>query len=160
MKNFKAEETVSSNLRTLLGALAQGEKIEESESLQEVLDGLEFVSTAILQDKYHEWKYESLDGFYLVEASKVGDNEAEFFGLCCLISDQTMTPLHLRLRIAESENEIEWLVCRLGQNTQDGVLKIPYHASKKWTGYMSKLDSTSIKAIGWAYEVTIGDEQA
>lgn len=144
MRNFRAEEIVSSNLRNILGALAQGESIEESESLLDVENGLERFLPVILADKYPEWEAESLDGFYFVKASKTDENEVEFFGMCILISDQTWTLIHLRLRIAQSDNEIEWLTCRLGEYTQDGLLKkVPYDSSETHR-YLHKMETSLI----------------
>lgn len=154
MKNYKAEEIVSSNLHAILRVLTIGESIEESERLQEVLSGLEFILPAIFQDKYKEWKCESLDGIYLAKASKTGENEAEFIGLCILITDQTLTPFHLRLRVVNSQAEIGWLRCRLGENTQQGLLKIPYN-SLSWHKYLHKLEDCLPDSMDWVYEVEI-----
>lgn len=152
----KAKEIVTGNLRTILETLAQGESLEESESFRDVLSGLEFFLSDILIGKYPEWKYESLDGFHLAKASKIGVNQAELIGMCILNADQTLTPFHLRLKVAESKKGIEWLHCRLGENTEEGLLRIPYNSSK-WKKYMYRLEASS---IDWVYEVTIGDEEA
>jgi len=147
----RAEQIVSSNLRVILGPLAQGDTINDSENFRIVLSGLEYFIPAVLGDKYHFWKGESLDGFYLTKASKTTENEAELIGMCILISDQTLTPFHIRLRVAAYKDEIEWLNCRLGERREGVLLKIPY-GSSKWGKYMYNLE---VNSIDWVYEVTI-----
>ncbi len=111
---LKSEEIICCDLRPILSSLEDGDNIQDSEELNEVLVGLEVFLSIIFQDRYNEWKYEGLDGIYLSKALRTGLNEAELIGICILISDQTLTPIHIRLRLAISSDEIEWLDCKLG----------------------------------------------
>ena len=90
-----------------------------------MLSGLEFFIPQVLAEIHPEWKHESLDGFYPVVARKTGEGEAEIFGLCILISDQTTTPFHLRLQSSPSSDEVSWLECRLGEAGEHGMVRTP-----------------------------------
>src|SRR4051812_21084282 len=102
----KAELFVSGLLRTLLAPLSVGAKIRESAESKKLLSGLEWFIPSVLRELYPEWEYESLDGFYPITAHKTADLEAEILGLCCIMSDQTLTPLHVRLRLSENTEEV------------------------------------------------------
>lgn len=158
----KAEEIISSSLRTILADLPIGAPIDDSgEFRKDVLNGLEFFLPVILREIHNEWKYESLDGIYPVVARKTGAGEVDIFGLCILISDQTLTPLHLRFQIASFEDEISWLECNLGEQGEQGMVRIPYdalNAAFKRVYGVWALEGNSDK-IDWVYKVTFGERR-
>ena len=88
----KAEEIASRSLRSVLGGLHVGANIDDSPEFRDALSGLEWFLPTVVAEIHPEWTGESLDGFYLHVAQKTGDREAEILGLCCLLSDQTLTP--------------------------------------------------------------------
>jgi hypothetical protein len=112
-----------------------------------VLVGLERVVPHILEKTYHEWRFESLDGIYLAISSKLGACEARLGGMCLLISDQCLTPIHISLKVAEDVDEIVSLVCHVGEQTEDGMLRIPYRSSV-WKKELWAFDADSIP---WFY---------
>jgi hypothetical protein len=156
----KTEELIARSLRACLAGLVENAAIEESEDFHRLMNGLEFYLPAVLNEVHSEWRDESMDGFHLVVARKTGPREAEFIGLCILISDQTLTPIHVRLRMAASENEIEWLECKVGESGEGTgrMVRLPYDSprqSKLLVTLPNRLDT-----LDWAYHVGFGERQA
>jgi hypothetical protein len=80
----------------------------------------------------------------------------EIAGHCILISDQTLAPFHLRLRIAPGDaNEISWLELSVGERGANGMVRQPYNsgATSKRTYALPQ----RLAKIDWAYQVTFGD---
>lgn len=154
----KSEQLVSRCLRETLAGLPIGARIADTENIRDVLSGLEWFVGQILGEVYAEWKRESLDGIYPLVAQKTGDGEAEIFGLCIIISDQSLVPLHLQLQLAPSGHEVSWLECRLGERGEQGMERTPYglkSLDKMLNRFQGRADT-----IDWAYNVTFGDRRA
>jgi len=101
----------------------------------------------VLERRYPKpWRGEALDGLYPSRALKIGPRAAEVAGMCIIISDQTLTPFHVSLGVAETNDEIEWLYCRLGERTEDGILRIPY-GSSKWKTRLYELDPANVEWV-------------
>ena len=129
--------------------------IADAEQFREVLCGLEYFLPEVLREIHPEWDRESLDGLFPQVACKTRDGEAEIFGLCILISDQTLTPFHLRLQISPSVDKVSWLECRLGERGEQGMVRTPYQSlnaiRKRLYGREGRADR-----IDWVYNVTFG----
>jgi hypothetical protein len=110
----RLETIVASELCVLLDeAAAQSAlKVEPSGGL---LSSLEFYIPQLLSHHYPEWEYESLDGFYLTNARKIGSETAEFAGSCILISDQSLAPVLIRLTLSPSRDSIAAYQVFLGE---------------------------------------------
>jgi hypothetical protein len=150
----RAEEVISRSLRAILADLPNSASIGESEQFREVLSALELFLPQVLNEIYPEWNHESLDGILPLMAWKTGDREADIFGLCIIISDQSLTPLHVRLQVDASTDEVSWLECRLGERGKHGMVRTPYSSSavaKRLHGLDGKADQ-----IDWVYKVTFG----
>lgn len=93
-----AEQSVSRSLHAVLAELPVGADISESDDFKSLLSGLERFVPELLLELHAEWERESLDGIYSFSARKTGTREAAIFGVCILISDQTLTPLEIRLQ--------------------------------------------------------------
>src|SRR5690606_4290777 len=88
-------------------------------------------------------------------AIKTGPRHVEIAGICILITDQTLTPYHVQLRLAARADEIEWLDCRLGE-VRDGVMvRIPYDFYFNRVGIRAIADR--LNAIQWQFHVGFGD---
>jgi hypothetical protein len=159
MMASRAEQWVSRSLRTVLDGVPNGTSIAGAESLQDVLDGLEFFIPEVLRELYAEWEHESLDGFIPVVALKSGEREAAIFGLCIIISDQTLTPIRLRLQVAASKDEVSWLDCGLGERGDGGMVRTPYkllnQARKRLYALVGREDM-----IDWVYTVAFAQKRA
>jgi hypothetical protein len=149
MPSTTSGQILAGKLGRLLDELAQESAIEISQTPEDFLSALEFFIAGIFQNKFEEWKYESLDGIYITRATKTNVNEAEFTGMCLLISDQTLTPFYACLKITQSKDEIEWCHCKLGETTPKGMLRIPYNSSQ-WQKYQYRVDTDT---IAWHYDV-------
>ena len=157
MITTKSEQKASERLRKILAPLSVGAKIRDSADFRDVLISLEFFIPIVLQELHPEWKYESLDGIYPLTAHKTGDDEAEIFGLCIIISDQTLTPIHIRIQIAPSNDEVTWMECRLGEKTAEGWKRLPWSVSK-----VNKLLAALAgreREIDWVYQVGFGERR-
>ena len=115
-----AEAMLSSSLRTALATLPIGGRIVDSAQFQMTTGRIEHFIHGVLREIHPEWRSESLDGLLPFVARKVGDAEAEIFGLAILISDQTVTPFHVRLQLAVANDEVSWIECRLGERAEGG----------------------------------------
>ena len=151
----RAERIACQSLRAALAPLAAGSFIEPSENRRSFESAMEYVIPARLKHEYSWWRYESFDGFLFTVARKVGPQEAEFVGLCLLISDQSWTPLHLRLRVSPGDDAIEWLECKVGEvgEGNGGMVRTPYDStreSKVLHSVAQRLDS-----ILWAYTLSV-----
>jgi hypothetical protein len=134
-----------------------GASVASSEHLQDLLDGLEFFIPEVLRDIHHDWDYESLDGVIPVVVRKVGEREAELFGLCIIISDQTLTPIHLRLQPSASSDEVSWLECQLGEKGEQGMIRTPYELLDRAIKPLYALEGKE-DMIDWLYKVTCGQK--
>ena len=120
------------------------------------MSGLEFfLPQQVLSEIYPEWNHESLDGILPLVARKTGDGEADIFGLCIIISDQSLTPLHVRLQVAASTDEVSWLESRLGEQGKHGMVRTPYESSSAVAKRLYALDGKA-DLIDWVYKVTFG----
>ena len=144
------ERLAAGEVRRILAPLAVGTPIADSVDLNAFLSTLERYLPEALERKYpNPWRSESLDGLYPSRALKIGPRAAEVTGMCILLSDQTLTPFHVSLSVGENSEEIEWLYCRLGERTEDGLLRIPY-GSSRWKTRLHALDPSKVE---WVYEV-------
>jgi hypothetical protein len=110
-----------------------------------------------LRKSHPEWENESLDGIYPEVARKTGVDEIEIIGLCIIISDQTLTPVHLRLQLDSIDDAVSWLDCRLGESTAGGMLRVSYSRS---IVYGSKLNVLArLDSIDWVYRVGYGERR-
>lgn len=154
-----AEISVSTSLRAILAELPAGAEFTHDPRLREVLSGLERFVTGVLSQLHQEWAEESLDGVLLSEARKTGEREALLFGLCVLITDQSLVPMHLQLAIDGSLDEISWLELRLGERDERGLIRTPYEtAPKAYKRTIAMKDA--MDQVEWAYKVGFGERPA
>jgi hypothetical protein len=71
---------------------------------------------------------------------------------CILLSDQTVTPLHLFLQVSTGDH-ISWIQCRLGEFGEDGMIRTPYRSATSVTKRLFALEGRA-DLIDWAYKVT------
>lgn len=147
-----AEARVCRHLRPALAGLEPGSCIPHSDDLQEALRALEWFIPELLSDFR-----ESLDGIYPFTARKAGERGAELFGMCILLSDQTLVPLQLTLRLSPDHDAIGWIECRLGEQLDGKMQRVPYDSLNK----MSKRfwgSRWGPETILWSYTVTRGEK--
>jgi hypothetical protein len=152
----KAEAAASRSLRIVLSPLSVGDTVEESLELTELHFALEIFLPEVLSESSAFWRAESFDGFRWAVARKTGSSDAEFLGLGLLISDQSWTPLHVRMTIEPKIDAISRISCNVGDGGPGGkrMTRLPYASSKE-----SKLLFSvghNPEAIDWAFSVTRG----
>ena len=153
-----AEQLVCRSLRSALTTLSTGDDLVESEPYRQLLRSLEdFLE--VLAEVYQEWpKFESLDGVTPILARKRGEGQIEMFGVCILIGDQSVTPFHLHLQVAESSDEVDFLECRLGERGPSGMVRTPYSPMHVVTKRLLRLEGRA-DVIDWVYKVTFGQRR-
>jgi hypothetical protein len=146
----QAEQILARELRTVLSSTPIGGDLYQSPDFGKVLSSLEYYIPEMLREVHPEWQYESLDGVYPGIARRTGEREAEIDGLCILITDQTLTLIHVRLGIAADYDEIVWLDCELGELGPGGMVRMPYNRRP----LLSILDaSVRLDIFEWVYHV-------
>jgi hypothetical protein len=155
MMGSVAEQKLCRSLQAILADLPDRATIPDSEQFREVLVCLQYFIPVILAEVHREWRFQGLDDVLPVMARKTVEGEVEILGLCCFVSDQTLTPFHLRLQVAVSAEDVSWLECRLGERGPQGMVRMPFHslnAARKRLYLLT--DKASL--IDWVYQVTFG----
>jgi hypothetical protein len=151
----RAEEITSRCFRAILAGLPTSATIHDSEEFRDALTGLEGFLPRVLAEIYPEWTVESLDGIYPHFARKTDEREVEIFGLCILMSDQRMTPIHLRFQLSPTTDEVAWLELRLGEKGQHGMVRTPYSSESSIHRWLHALNRKA-DTMEWVYKVTFG----
>jgi hypothetical protein len=154
----RAEQSVSRSLRTILVDLPKGASIAGSEHLQDFFAGLEYFLPEVLRSTHSEWGHEGLDGFCPLVARKTSDAEVEIFGLCIIVTNQTLTPIHLRIQASNSSDEVSWLECKLGEVGEHGMVRMPWPAKNATSKMVHALEGRA-DTIEWVYKVTFGQRR-
>jgi len=136
--------------------LPVGDPVSSSEGWDDAVRALEPYLTLLLREVSPFWKHESLDGVYCEFASKTGPLEVELWGQCILITDQTLTPYHLELRVAQEADEIEWLECRLGEVRDGKLVRVPYNEMR----FFKHPISGHVRQIQWQFQVGFGSRES
>ena len=147
------ERRLCKSLREVLGPLNAGEAVPQCEQFREFLSNLEYYVPSLFVELHPEWQSIALDGIIPLFTRKTADNEVEILGHCILIADQTLTPIHLRMRIGETEDDITWLECRVGQR---GMQRVPYERMIEASKVLYSLNSP-VDDLYWIYRVTYGE---
>jgi hypothetical protein len=147
------EQQLARGLREACGNSAVGSDISQSQGFADVESALESYLPAVFREVYSFWKYESLDGVFHELALMTAPRQAEIAGLCILISDQTLTPYHVQLRVASEVDEIEWLDCRLGEIRDGAMVRIPYNSTRG----RGRVVADRLESIEWQFHVGFGN---
>ncbi len=155
-----AVEVTSRALREALAGLPVGAAVPDSEPFRRALRGLAWFLPEVLAGARAEWLGQGLDGIYPQTVRKVGERALELLGLCCLLADQTLVPLHLRLQLAANADDVAWLELRLGERGrgQGGLAGEPYPQSGSLDNRLHVLGQQA-GAIEWAHQVTCGERR-
>lgn len=147
------EVQLARHLRAVLRGLCVGDSAPDSEDLRLLLSALEFYLPAVLRAVHATWKHESLDGLFSELARMSDERELEIAGNCILISDQTVTPYHVRLCLAPLADEIEALDCKLGELRHGKLVQIPYSEDAAF----GRSVADRLTKIAWKYHVGFGN---
>lgn len=111
----KFDELAAQYLRLALRDVQEGEAIPPSGALTQLHGTLElFLPLMMRESDPAHWRLEAFDAFRFPVARKTGQFEAEFRGAGLLLSDETWTPIELRLRAAADADSIAWARGRVG----------------------------------------------
>ncbi len=150
------EASLARALSSLLRQQRMGATIPFSLEFRDALVYLERLIETVITEIHPEFT-DSLDGFLPATTRKIGDRELELAGVAILISDQTVTPLHVRVQISRTFIEISWMECRLGQIQNGKMTRTAYSAEYPLRYTIGALQDPD--AIEWAYAVTFGERQ-
>jgi hypothetical protein len=147
---FELDTKVARELDTVLNGADVGSDFEVQPS-NDLLYLLELYIPNLLSRRYPIWEQESLDGFFLAYARKIGLGTAELAGICILISDQTVTPVLIRLTLNSSCDSIQSYQVFLGESG-DGRLGIsgPLCNSPRAQKLLDTI-GTRLSTIRWSY---------
>lgn len=147
----KAETIACESLRAALAGLGDGAPVPDSPEFERFLSALEWVLPEYLAEVYDFWQGESLDGVYAEVAHKIGTRAVELVGLGLTINEQEFLALRVRLGLREASDEIEWLEARLGEETAEGLRRVPYSLDR----LKKEMHSTAqrIGEIDWAFAI-------
>lgn len=152
MLSIRIDQRISRSIGTILAGKPVGADVTRDVSLADVLLDLERFIPENLKDGHQEWRNEGLDGVLPLLALKTGEREIDLVGHCVLISDQSIAPLRVRVRVSRLATGIEWFECKLGQRGERGMIRRPYGeypASKQLLGAIRG----GTEQIDWAYGV-------
>jgi hypothetical protein len=124
-----AEQNVVRSLRAILADYSAGADITRAKRLREVISYLEYFIPEVLCEIHQKWDHEGLDGVLPIVARKVGDRELAIAGHCTLISDQSLAPLEICLRLSAVDDVVSWLICKLDQRGERGMVRSSYYRS-------------------------------
>ncbi|MBC7783930.1 MAG: hypothetical protein H7144_08820 [Burkholderiales bacterium] len=108
------EQRISRAVRRSTMRINIGETFSDLHELNHIATGFEYFLPPLLAEKYPHWKHESFDGMFFLPIRKTGDLEAELYGMSILISDQTLTPIHMHLKCSDQPDKIDRMECRVG----------------------------------------------
>lgn len=116
---------------------------------------LEYYVPKLLRERYPEWHDESLDGFFFDHGEKTGPLSARLAGMTILISDQTVTPIHLEISLAPAADAVERVRLKLGE-PGGGALGIsgPVCNSRDATRLIATFGDRLYR-IRWSYRLDI-----
>jgi hypothetical protein len=159
-----AEQCVSRSLRTIVADLPNESSIVSytpegmfSKRLLDFFNSLEFYLPEFLRRTFPEWEHESLDGFCPLVARKIGDAGVEMIGLCILITDQSLTPIHLHIQASSTIDEVSWLRCKLGEACEHGMRRTPWSRDSKHE--LVRALERRADTIAWVYDVGFGTKR-
>ncbi|MBX9680161.1 MAG: hypothetical protein K2X38_15480 [Gemmataceae bacterium] len=150
-----AEFRFNRSLRQALAELSNDANLPDSEQFREALTSLRYFIPEVLREIHRECNFLGLDDIWPVAARKTGEGEAEIFGVCCEVQNQTLMPLHVHIQVAASDDGISWLECRLGERGQEGMVREPYHLLGAMIKRFRALDRR-VDRIDWVYKATFG----
>lgn len=151
----KAEAGLCESLRAALAGLRVGAEVPDSPARRDLCSAIEFYVPEELRRRCAAWAYESLDGVIPLAARKRGDVEIEIFGLCTLITDQALAPIHVKLQLTAAGNAVGWLQSRLGERGTEGMVRTPYAHLVKAMKRLHALDLRPAR-IDWLYRFGFG----
>lgn len=152
------EQRVCELLAQLLPSHDVGDSIVPPSADGYNFSAVEFFLPCVLREIHAEWRHESLDGIYPALFRKTGDREIELIGLALFISDQTLTPLHLRLQLSQDFDCVSWIDLKLGERIDGGCRRRDPYGSATAFGTMLHV-TNRLDSIDWYYHVGYGEHQ-
>ena len=149
------EKQLALNVRQLCCDLPNGSPLTDSQLFRAINSNLEYYIPSVLREVHGEWEFESLDGVLPEFVLKTGELRLQTAGLCILITDQTITPFHVQLRVKTNADEIAWFICQLGEIRDGQMIRIPYDTYFRSGGVRQVRDR--LNTMSWRYHVGFGD---
>lgn len=141
-------------VRRCLDEVARNAAVEGTATLRDLCVAMEYYVPELLRDIHQQWRWGSLDGVVPCLARSPSELEFELFAVAILMSDQTYTPLHVRLKLTPDRAGIEWLECRIGCEGPRGMLRQSEASASKMIYELAHTGRCD--RLRWAYEVGIG----
>ncbi|GAB5405737.1 MAG: hypothetical protein Aurels2KO_39680 [Aureliella sp.] len=141
----------------MLRSHSVGDSIAATTDEGSIFASLEFFLPGVLREIHAEWQHESLDGIYPAVFRKTGDREIELVGSALFISDQTLTPIHVRLQLSLDLGSVSWIDLKIGELKAGKCRREPYGSAE---AHGAMLDVTNrLDSIDWYCHVGYGERQ-
>lgn len=146
----KFEELTAQYLRLSVRGLEVGDDIPLSNAREQLQSAFElFLPLTLREADPNYWRLEAFDAFRFPVARKTGPDEAEFRGAGLLLSDETWTPVQVRLRVAPDSDTIAWGSCQAGDRRVGKSDRLP--AKSLELGHLLQSVSETPETIDWAF---------
>lgn len=146
----KFEELAAQYLKLVLHGVADGDPIPESGARTQLHSAFElFLPLMLREADASHWRLEAFDAFRFPVARKTGLLEAEFRGAGLLLSDETWTPVQVRLRAASDGDTIVWGSCQVGDRLVGRAERLPSNSPD--LGKLLAAVCEHPKTIAWAF---------
>jgi hypothetical protein len=148
------ESSLFEMVHRCLDEVGPNAEVEGTTALKNLCVAVEYYVPKLLREIHQKWRREGLDGVLPCLARSPGKLEFELFAVAILMSDQTYTPLHVRLKLTPDFAGIEWLECRIGCEGPDGMERQSEASVSKMIYELAHTGRCD--RLRWAYEVGIG----
>jgi hypothetical protein len=119
----EVERKTAEALGALLESAPLGKRFDLSEEWRFVLSGLSFFIPEVLGEVRCDAGRYTIDAIYPARVTKNRARGIELVGLVCFVNDQTVSPLHLKMQVAETHDFISWFELRLGETDKTGGMR-------------------------------------
>ena len=154
----RLELHLASELEGALRGLPEGAHFAVPPSAP-ICASLELFLPKLLRIHHPEWAKESLDGIFVATAIKTGPTTAHFAGTCILISDQTVTPFLVDLKVSSAADSVCCHRLLMGEpgGGRLGISGPPCNSRDAYRLLESLIDR--VDSVAWAYIVSCDDDQ-
>jgi hypothetical protein len=133
------------------------EVVTDSPALDELLVTLEYLTSRWLREHCEGFSGESLDGILLGSCKRRGELDLEIGGTAILITDQTETPIALRMRANPTADHLLECLCRVGEPEPESgdLLRLELGTKVSYEARMRTAERPD--RVPWMYLVEVGE---
>ncbi|MEM7313441.1 MAG: hypothetical protein AAF497_09840 [Planctomycetota bacterium] len=126
-----SEKELSLILRETLSEVSIDESFLTTSQFDALPCSLDIFTSILWLEAYRGISYESLDGIFPEIATKTGERSAYVLGNAVWVSDQSVTPIELKLELSESAVSVAYFECKLSEEGSERNGKIRQVAGRQ-----------------------------